>query len=182
MAEREQAAGRPDEADLEEWIAAFRGPLVGLLASWGPSWSVAEELAQDAFAEAWVGRERFRGDPRDRAAVGAWLRGIAWNLHRARERREDLRRAVPLEAEGPSAPSAEPDERRGLLAAAFARLTGPHQAVLRMVYLEETSPREVAALLGITAKAVEDRLYQARKALRVLAEREARRSAQGVRP
>ena len=40
---------------------------------------------------------------------------------------------------------------------------------LRMHYLEASSSREVAALLGVTPKAVEGRLYQARKALRTLA-------------
>ena len=49
---------------------------------------------------------------------------------------------------------------------AFARLSLAHQTVLRVYYLEETGAREVAALLGITPKAVEDRLYQARRALR----------------
>jgi RNA polymerase sigma-70 factor (ECF subfamily) len=69
-----------DEAqiDLERWIAAYRGPLIGLLASWGADWRAAEELAQEVFAEAWMARERFHADPQDLAAVGAWLRGIAF--------------------------------------------------------------------------------------------------------
>jgi len=177
-----EAVRAPSEPDLEEWIGAFRGPLVGLCTSWGASWQAAEELAQDTFAEAWVGRARFRGDPADAAAAGAWLRGIAWNLFCSWRRREERRRAAPLEVSEPIAPQAEPDERRALLERCFARLSAPHQSVLRMVYLEETRARDVAALLGITQKAVEDRLYQARKALRALVEREAQRSAQEVRP
>jgi RNA polymerase sigma-70 factor (ECF subfamily) len=38
--------------------------------------------------------------------------------------------------------------------------------VLYMHYLEETSVREVAGLLAVTPKAVESRLYQARRELR----------------
>ncbi|QDV05635.1 RNA polymerase sigma factor [Planctomycetes bacterium Poly30] len=155
------------EADFERWIDAFRGPLVGLLASWGSDWAAAEELAVDAFAEAWVGRERFRGDPQDLGAAGAWLKGIAFRLRGAQQRR--LRRLPTLSAERPepAAPEEEPDERREHLALGFARLKPEHQTVLRMYYLEETSAAEVAALLGLTPKAVEARLYQARKALRV---------------
>ncbi len=40
-----------------------------------------------------------------------------------------------------------------------------------MFYLDEASTREVAALLFLSEKAVEGRLYQARRALRELAER-----------
>jgi len=168
------------DEDLERWIAAFRGPLIGLLASWGADWRAAEELAQDAFAEAWVGRERFVGRSEDTSAVGAWLRGIAWNLHCAAQRAGE-RRAHPLDP-SESAPEIEADERRALLASAFVELDAPHQAILRMHYLEETGTREVAALLGLTPKAVEGRLYQARKALRQIVERRARAGAQGARP
>lgn len=168
------------DEDLERWIRSFRGPLIGLLASWGSDWRAAEELAQDVFAEAWVARERYTGRAGNLGEAGAWLRGIAWNSHCAARRAEERRPrrldpALPLASEG------ESDERRALLAAAFAELQGPHQAVLRMHYLEETSAREVAALLGLTPKAVEGRLYQARKALRELVDRKARAHAQGAR-
>jgi RNA polymerase sigma-70 factor (ECF subfamily) len=173
-------------AHLEGWIAAFRGPLVGLLASWGSDWREAEELAQDVFAEAWLGRARFVGEPDHLEAAGAWLRGIAFRLHSAASKRQTQGRAASLGQLDPPAPVAEHDERRALLARVFAKLAAPQQAVLRMHYLEETSAREVAALLGLTPKAVEDRLYQARKALRALVDREVlghegHRGAQGVR-
>lgn len=67
----------------------------------------------------------------------------------------------------PAARLLETDERHEQLAAAFERLKPEHQSLLRMYYLEETTSTEVAALLGLTAKAVEARLYQARKSLRV---------------
>jgi len=172
----------PTEDDLELWIEAFRGPLVGLLASWGADWAAAEELAQDCFAEAWLSRTRFVGNPESLDAAGAWLRGIAFRLHSTAKRRAGTRTTSPLDADVPSAASREVDERRELLARAFAKLPAPQQTVLRMHYLEETSAHEVAALLGLTTKAVEDRLYQARRALRAIVEREAARPTQGARP
>jgi len=163
---------------IDDWIEAFRGPLIGLVASWRDDWRSAEELAQDTFAEAWIGRYRFRGDPEDLDAVGAWLRGIAFHLHSADRRAGERRHALPLEESDEALPLPVEDEnagRRTLLARAFARLSAPHQTVLRMHYLEQTSALEVAALLGVTAKAVEGRLYQARKALRAHVERAERR-------
>jgi RNA polymerase sigma-70 factor (ECF subfamily) len=166
--------------ELERWIAAFRGPLIGLLASWGLDWAAAEEVAMDVFAEAWLGRARFAGDPADLEQSGAWLNGIARNLCRARQRRAQRPAAGALPEQLAARPPEE-DERRAVLVAAFAELEAEHQTVLRMHYLEETSAREVAALLGTTPKAVEMRLYQARRALRERVERLQRRAAAEVR-
>lgn len=169
----------PRDVPLERWIEAFRGPLIGLLASWGSDWRAAEELAQDVFAEAWVARARFRASHGDLRAAGAWLRGIAWNLHCA-ARRGAARRPGPLDPA--EAEPAEPvDQRRDLLVTAFAALEPRHQTVLRMAYLEDSSTVEVAALLGITQKAAENRLYQARRALREIVDRQAASQTQGAR-
>lgn len=155
---------------LEHWLDRFRGPLVGLLASWGANWAEAEELAMDTFADAWLGRSRLRGDPRDSAVVGPWLRGVARHLLLARQRQRQRQRLESLPADLP-APTAVPDERLEVLRAAFALLPPEMQTVLRMYYLDDTTTHEVAVLLDLTDKAVENRLYAARRALRAHAER-----------
>lgn len=165
----------PLAPDLERWIAAFRGPLVGYLASRGASWGEAEELAMDTFAEAWLGRARRQVAGSDLQAVGGWLRGIANNLLLACRRRHP--RGAPALTTEPAAPAVEVDERHDVLRQAFARLSPPMQEILRMHYLEATSTKEVAALLGTTRKAIEGRLYQARRALRQHAERALRAGA-----
>lgn len=171
----------PLEDAFERWVSSFRGPLVGLLASWGSDWRTAEELAQDSFAEAWIGRERFRGRADDLKAVGAWLRGIAFNLHNTALRKRERGPRLVVDEEQPAPEEEEVDGRRTRLAAAFARLSGPHQTILRMHYLEETGTREVAALLGLSPKAVEGRLRQARKALRAKLEHQPRQGTEEVR-
>jgi RNA polymerase sigma-70 factor (ECF subfamily) len=40
--------------DLTRFINAYRGPLIGLIASWGAPWADAAEIAQDSFVEAWI--------------------------------------------------------------------------------------------------------------------------------
>src|SRR5271166_4068680 len=75
--------------DLAELINTYRGPLVGLIASWGAPWADAADIAQDSFAEAYVNRASCRGDWSNPDIFGRWLRGVALNVYRnwARERR-----------------------------------------------------------------------------------------------
>ncbi len=166
------AAPSPLDPELERWIAAFRGPLVGLLASWGADWAVAEELAMDTFAEAWLARDRFRPAGTAIEAIGPWLRGIAFHLLQA-ERRRAQRRPQSLADREPVAPSADAGtaERCELLRTAFAQIQPEQQQILRMHYLETTTARAIAALLGTTQKAIERRLAAARQALRAVAAR-----------
>lgn len=153
--------------ELPELIDAFRGPLVGLIASWGVPWRDAAEIAQDSFAEAWLGRERCRGDWQQAEVFGPWLRGIALNQYRswARGRRRLSLFASQDLDELPAASEQTPCERLERLRAAIRRLPARQREVVLMHYLEETSVRQVAALLAVTEKTVEGRLYQARKNL-----------------
>lgn len=159
--------------DLTTFIDAYRGPLIGLLASWGAPWADAIEIAQDSFAEAWMRRASCRGDWEDPEVFGRWLRGVALNQYRnwARGRR---RRARTLTVE-PAVldaiavtPAPESSELMDSLRRAIARLPAKQRQVVLMHYLEETGVNEVAALLSITPKTVESRLYQARRTLRRL--------------
>lgn len=171
------------EGHLDGWIASFRGPLIGLIASWGVDWRSATELAQDVFANAWLSRDRFRGDPARAEEVGPWLRGIAFRLHAAHRRDRTRRSGVDIDDVDARTQTVDcdlDDERREALARAFARLSAEQQLVLRMHYLEGGSAREVAALLGMTPKAVEMRLHKARQHLRARLEPGARAAATEV--
>lgn len=168
--------------DLDKLIADWRGPLLGLISSWGAPWGDAEKLAQDAFAEAWLARDRFTGRWDRCPIVGAWLRGIAFNLFRNWRRSRERRAGESIEEHELEARAASVDLARAggagaddgeRILRAMQHLTPSHRAVLAMVYLEDSGPREVAGLLGITPKAVESRLYQARKAIKAILDADA---------
>ena len=160
--------------DLTAFINAYRGPLIGLIASWGASWADAAEIAQDSFAEAWINRDACAGDWNDPEYLGRWLRGVALNQYRNWSRSQKRRQArTPTVDPGilaQTAVTAEPpsEEHLEALRRAIQRLPDPQREVVLMHYLEETSVAEVAALLSVSVKTVEGRLYQARLALRRL--------------
>jgi RNA polymerase sigma factor (sigma-70 family) len=158
--------------ELTQLIAAFRGPLVGLLASWGAPWADAVELAEETFAEAWLSRESCRADFHQLDELGPWLRGIARNLFRNWDRSRRRRNArvtlfsgerLAEVADSDDLPASEPLDA---LREAIDRLPQPQREVVLMHYLEETSVAQVAGLLAVSVKAVEGRLYQARLNLR----------------
>ena len=158
--------------NLEALVERFRGPLVGLLVSWGARWSDAHDLAQDVFVEAFFSKERFSGDWEDTERVGAWLRGIArnlfWNHLRALTKAKGVETLLEDLAE-PSRPLPSPEPSPVM--AAMQLLSENHREALWVVYLEGNKVKEAAALLEVSAKTVEGRLYQARKELkRILTE------------
>ncbi|MBL4771766.1 MAG: RNA polymerase sigma factor [Planctomycetes bacterium] len=171
--------------DLDKLISHFRGPLTGLIASWGLSPGDAVEICMDTFAEAYLGKDRFRGDWNELASTGAWLRGIAYNLFRT-HRRGSLRPTEPMgdrdfaEPEGPDEP--QDDSRVSQVRKAMALLKGEHRSVLFMRYVESSGPAEIAALMGLTERAVEGRLYRARKALEEQMKYTAQREGATVEP
>lgn len=151
---------------LNALMERFRGPLVGLFAAWGTGWRDAEELAQDVFVEAYFSFSRFRGNPDDSKQTGAWLRGIARNLYYdyLRRRTKDRKREeIDSELVDPSASSTPPELSPVLLA--MEKLPEKFRIVLYLHYLEDTPVRVVAGLLDLTERAVESRLFRARKAL-----------------
>ncbi len=157
----------PPEFDLDALMDAWRGPLIGLAVSWGVRHDDAIELAQDAFAEAWIARTTFRGDVSDTHSVGAWLAGIARNLHRTALRKLRPEELAPGVAESQPAPEPSPEQQRILhLNAIIQALPDRERAVVQAFYFEETSTAHVAALLNLAPRAVEGLLRRARARLK----------------
>lgn len=133
--------------------------------------SAAEDAVQEAFAAAWLGIGRY--DPKRPFSV--WLTRITLNKCRDAMRRDRVRRLLWLPAdEGAASISASPDpevvtgSRRELEAVerAIGRLPAKLKGALILTAIEGHSYTEAADLLGISNKALEMRVYHARRRLR----------------
>jgi len=134
----------------------------------------AWDLLQDTYAAAWINIRRY--DPV--RPFEAWIRTIALNKCRDWSRRRAVRRVVrgvmgldapeasAVRMETPS-PEARLDDRRRAeaLPSALTRLPDGLKAPLLLATLEGRSHGEIAAILGVTTKAVETRIARARKRL-----------------
>lgn len=133
----------------------------------------AYDVTQDAFVAAMSNLHRY--DPY--RPFDVWLRRIALNKCRDRGRREAVRRAFGLSRRGPEETEAVADDAAGAeqvlavdsalkgLEAAIAALPAALKAPLVLTALEGLSHKEAGEVLGLSAKAVEVRVYRAKKQL-----------------
>jgi RNA polymerase sigma factor (sigma-70 family) len=131
----------------------------------------AYDVLQESFVAAFSALPRFDS----KRSFETWLRRIALNKCRDRARRNLVRRtALDLFGYGTAAAgedvvhppdSSAADTALARLDAAIARLPRPLKEPLILTALEGLSQREAGEILGINAKAVETRVYRAKKRL-----------------
>lgn len=126
----------------------------------------AQELAQEAFVQAYLSLEHLR----DGAHFGSWLGGIVFNVCRShlRERQTARRMASGLTILAAPDPQtvAEERERRRLITEAIETLSPENRAATRLFYYDQRSVKEIAALLGVSVIAVKGRLHKSRQQLK----------------
>jgi RNA polymerase sigma factor (sigma-70 family) len=122
--------------------------------------SEAEDIAQEAFLQGYLGLHRLR----DPSRFGAWLTAIAVNLAKMRLRE---RRVVVQFEEGPAADGARDSaEISDLVASALDILPRHEREAVLLYYVEGLSSVEVAARTGERPGTVRVRLHRARRRLR----------------
>ena len=125
----------------------------------------AVDVTQETFVAAWRAIGRY--DPS--RSFGVWLRAIALNKCRDHARRAKVRRLFlgAVAAEPPADTASDPDGDAALarLDRAIARLPGRYREPLLLTTAGGLSHEEAGRVLNLSAKAVEMRLYRARRDL-----------------
>jgi RNA polymerase sigma-70 factor (ECF subfamily) len=126
----------------------------------------AEDLAQDAFVEAFRQIRRLR----DPARVGAWLHGIVQRLSYKWLRRQTRITSVENDTFEGLAAKADLLDEPGELCHLLNELPEQYRQVLAARYLEDLDYDEIAAMLGTTVNNVRVRCHRAKNRLRELFE------------
>jgi RNA polymerase sigma factor (sigma-70 family) len=166
-----------DDLALNDLMSRWQIPLVSFIQRYVGNEAEALDLAQETFVRIFESRRRYKPD----AKFSTWMFTIASNLCRNFFRWQSRHPAIPLDAPAPngrsmgdtvessSASPSDTAERDELAAAVREQIHAlPHDlkiAILLFEY-EDLSHQEIAGVLGCSAKAVETRLYRARKILR----------------
>jgi RNA polymerase sigma-70 factor (ECF subfamily) len=154
-----------DRGGFDGLVRRYQGPILHLAARRLGDDEEAKDVAQRAFARAFVQLDRFRGE----SSFKTWLYRIALNLAtdalRGRGRALRLERAA---AEAPEAPSTlEPEDRRRLRAA-IAKLPDMQRLAVELRAFDELAFREVGEVIGCSEDAAKMNYQHGLKRLRAL--------------
>jgi RNA polymerase sigma-70 factor (ECF subfamily) len=166
----EALARRAHEGDLAAWAEVYarhHGRLLRQLRHLTGDLTVAEELAQETFAQAMASRARFEPD----RSLDAWLAGIALNMARKHWRSRQSAQKAHARLECVTAMSGTgplPDrlhlqrERSRVLYAVLAGLPAPLREAFTVRELQGLSTEEAAEQLAISPGNLAVRLSRAR--------------------
>jgi RNA polymerase sigma-70 factor (ECF subfamily) len=172
---REQAV--LDLADFDEVVRLYRPRVFRFLLASLRDRDAAENLTQDCFLKAYIGRAHFRGD----ASLSTWLMKIAMNLLRDHLRSKRLRfwtktRETALDPvdvsdwvpDGRSSPEAEIIARRQVKGIwdTVSQLPAKQRSVFVLRFVEEMELKEIAETTGMNPSTVKTHLYRALAAVR----------------
>lgn len=144
----------------------------------------AEDVVMDAYLKAWSALPRFTG----RASLKTWLYRIVWNCAADLIRHRNRLREVPLPDPGaPEAPAislqtapptpaahAEGNDLAARVREQVARLPESQRTTLLLRFADGLSYKEIAAATGVSIGTVMSRLFNARRRLRRLLDRDER--------
>ena len=128
----------------------------------GSAWD-AQDLAHDAFVEAWLKLASLR----DPARFAPWLRTLTLNLCRMwhRQRRREREGLAQAEVQGAADPPGEGDTL-GQLSNGLSLLSADHRLALALHYRVALSYEGIAAFLDVPVGTVMSRLHRARANLK----------------
>ena len=158
--------------EMAAWSALYRAHWLGVfrhLCALTGSKTVAEDLAQETFAQAMVGLRTFSG----RSTFSTWLHGVALNVvrgyWRTRTRTDRTRSELELAVATRELATGELDRQHQLRTRAFVlyavldELPETLREAFLLRYVEGLGASEVAERLGIEAGAVRVRAHRARQ-------------------
>ena len=150
---------------FDDWVRQYQRLLFGIAYWLTGSRTDAEELAQEAFFQAY----RSRSSLRDVEAVKGWLVAILRNCHSQMRRQGKSRAEVPID-EMPY----EPEDHHACsinalaLHQALAKLNEGYRLPVVLFYFQDLSYREISEALELPIGTVMSRLSRARKLLHEL--------------
>lgn len=150
-----------DPAAFAQLVARWESPIRRLCARMTGDVHAGEDLAQEAFARVFAGRQQFA----DGRRFSTWLWRIALNLCHEHARRRAVRdEFIPTDARPPEI---RPDERAAesehaaLVRAALERLPETHRAVVVLREYQRLKFREIAEVLNVPEGTVKWRMSEA---------------------
>jgi RNA polymerase sigma-70 factor (ECF subfamily) len=164
---------RGDSAAFETLFRTHYDALCSFAVRYTDSSAIAEELVQDVFARVWTDRSRWPSPLNQRAYLFTAVRNRALNVGRRRQLEDDWIEAEAAIARGTddstnavAVPLIADPEAHDYLERAVASLPERCRLVMHLRWRESMSYADIAAIMGISTKGVENQLSRGLRALR----------------
>jgi RNA polymerase sigma factor (sigma-70 family) len=152
---------RADEHALAELYRRLGGLAYGLAYRILRDDALAQDAVQEAFLGVWRGADRFIAE---RAKPSTWVLTLVHRRAVDLVRREERRRAEPLEPDAESAPGAAPDQaeyfaQREAVRAALRQLPPEQREAIELAYYGGYTQSELAERLGQPIGTIKSRMF-----------------------
>lgn len=161
---------RGDKEAFAELVETLAEPLLLFINSYVHDYHLAEDLMEDCFADLLVKRPAFNGKARFKSFLFQIGKFKALNhLRRSRHflwlSTDDEEKPLVLKEEAAVLPELIADESRRELYRAVNRLPENYRQAIYLVYFEDLSYEEAAAVMGKSKKQIDNYLYRAKDKL-----------------
>ncbi|MDE6243652.1 MAG: sigma-70 family RNA polymerase sigma factor [Muribaculaceae bacterium] len=148
--------------EFEKLIKREKSTVYSICLMFAPDKASANDLAQEALINIWLGLPKFKGQ----SSMHTWVYRITLNTCLSFKRKKKLPSAGNIEID-PSIFSTETSEGRNTrLLHKRIQMLEPFDRAIVLLWLENISYDEIGAIAGITAKAVGVRLVRIREKLK----------------
>ena len=155
-----------DDEGMVEIIRDYKDGLILYIDSIVHNISLSEELTEDTFVKIAVKKPRYK----DKYSFKAWLYAIGRNVTKDHLRKHSHDASVYIDEDIEDKEDLEQEhiksEEKIMLHRTMRKLKSEYQQVLSLIYFEQLSNAEAAAVMHRSKRQIENLLYYAKKALR----------------
>lgn len=120
----------------------------------------ADDLFQDTLINLWRGYNQFRGD----SNIRTWVYRVSLNTCLSYKRKKKLK-TIPLDISPDILSNSTPEGRQNVMLHQRITRLEPFDRAIILLWLEDMTYEEIAAIVGISVKALSIRLVRIRKKL-----------------
>lgn len=150
------------EADFSRIVKENRSTIYTVCYMFSKNEYEVADLFQDILVNLWRGFPKFRGESRP----GTWIWRVSLNTCISAQRKKRKITTVPLAMDIDLFDGDGEDTRQIRMLGERIRLLGPFDRAIVLLWLENLSYDEIAAIVGISVKNVSVRLFRIREQLR----------------
>lgn len=150
-------------AAFEQLVREHQATIYSVCYMFAQDKAEADDLFQEVLIHLWQGFERFRGESSPRT----WVYRVSLNTCLSHKRKKHVK-TVPLELSADFCDERSPEGRQNrMLHERISRLEKFDRAIV-LLWLEDMTYEEIAAITGLSPKAVGVRLFRIKEKLKTL--------------